>query len=323
MGRHSAIPSFPLTRYERAALLAWSGDTEGPDVLRTRARIVLACAEGRSNMDIAATLGVHRSTVALWRRRFFEHRLAALRGVASAAAADRLTDEEVAELVATTIDTLPPTAHWSRGAMARRFHVSQSAVARVWQAHGLAPHLDSGSEVAMTNDRLIDVVGLYLRPPQRAIALALAAPAEPWAIDWSSPLTRRSPQDRADPRNMAAILRGITQIIRAHGLDGHRSQVGDGAAFGRFLSLVDGSTPPEALIRVLWAGADHPGEPRSARVRVESVSASRWAAHVGRWLLQASQRPSHGSPDALTLQLDDWARDPAPSRDALIWVNLC
>jgi transposase len=322
VGRHSAIPSFPLTRYERAALLAWSGDANGPDALRTRARIVLACAEGRSNMDIAAMLGCHRSTVATWRRRFVEHRLAALRGVSLASAADRLSDDQVAELIATTIDTLPPTAHWSRGTMARRFGVSQSAVARVWQAHGLAPHLDSGSEVAMTNDRLIDVVGLYLRPPQRAIALALAAPAEPWAIDWASPLTRRSPAGRADPRNMAAILRGITQITRAQGPNGHRSRPGDGVAFRRFLSLMDGAAPPEALIRVVSAGVDHPGEPRSARVRVESVSASRWAAHVGRWLLQASQRPSRGSPDALTLQIDVWARDPGPGRDALIWVNL-
>jgi transposase len=143
-----------------------------------RARIVLACAEaGATNGAVAQALGVSRPTVATWRRRFAEHRLEGLVDAPRSGAPRTIGDEAVERLVALTLEEAPRNAtHWSTRAMARRAGMSQTAVSRIWRAFGLRPHraetFKLSSDPAFV-DKVRDVVGLYLAPPERAPVLCV------------------------------------------------------------------------------------------------------------------------------------------------------
>jgi len=146
--------------------------------LAQRIRIVLACAEpGATNLGVARALGISRPTVATWRRRFAAHRLEGLTDAPRSGAPRRIGDEAVERPVALTLEEAPRNAtHWSTRAMARRAGMSQSAVSRIWRAFGLRPHraetFKLSSDPAFI-DKVRDIVGLYLAPPERALVLCV------------------------------------------------------------------------------------------------------------------------------------------------------
>src|SRR4051812_22410918 len=167
-----------LAKRERAELhrlLRWRGVGQA---LAQRIRIVLACAEaGATNLGVAEALGVSRQTVATWRGRFAEHRLEGLTDAPRSGAPRSIGDEAVERLVALTLEEAPRDAtHWSTRAMARRAGMSQTAESRIWRAFGLRPHRSEtfklSSDPAFV-ERVRDVVGLYLAPPDRALVLCL------------------------------------------------------------------------------------------------------------------------------------------------------
>ncbi|WP_443054407.1 IS630 family transposase [Streptomyces sp. IBSBF 2435] len=140
--------------------------------------MLLACAEGRSNAQVADDLGVSRETVRKWRARFVADRLEGLVDQPRSGAPRKITDEQVEALVARTLGKSPPTgdSHWSTRSMAQVAGMSQSAVSRIWRAFGLKPHIVETWKLSTDPqfvDKVRDVVGIYLAPPENALVLAV------------------------------------------------------------------------------------------------------------------------------------------------------
>ena len=196
----TAVP-IELSPEEREMLEAWTRRRTTAAALSLRSRIVLACAGGESNTEIAARLGVHRNTVSLWRRRFLEFRLDGLLDEPRPGQPRKITDAQVDEVITKTLESAPKNAtHWSTRSMASQTGLSQTAVSRIWRAFGLQPHRQDTwklSKDPLFVEKVYDVVGLYVNPPEAAVVLcvdeksqvqalarsqpALVPPAWPWA----------------------------------------------------------------------------------------------------------------------------------------------
>ncbi|MFB7552892.1 IS630 family transposase [Streptomyces sp. NPDC056154] len=153
-----------LSDEERAALEGWVRRRSTPQAWALRCRIILACATGVSNKDVAVRLGSTPHAVGRWRKRFVEHRIAGLGDMPRSGGPRTVTDEQVAAVVQRTLESTPKDAtHWSTRAMAREMGLSQSTVSRIWRAFGLQPHRTETSLLCTDPyfvDKVHDVVGL-------------------------------------------------------------------------------------------------------------------------------------------------------------------
>ncbi|MFI6583196.1 IS630 family transposase, partial [Embleya sp. NPDC050493] len=192
-----------LTAGERAELERWVRRRKGAQDMAVRARLILACeAVGEdgfpvSTKTVAEALGLSRETVSKWRRRFLADRVAGLSDEPRPGRPRTVRDEQVADLIARTLETKPANAtHWSTRSMAARTGLSQSTVSRVWRAFGLQPHR-SGTFKLSTDpffvDKVHDVVGLYLDPPERALVLCVDEKSQIQALDRSQPVLPMMP----------------------------------------------------------------------------------------------------------------------------------
>ena len=186
-----------LADEERVALQAWTRRRTSAAALSQRARIVLGCAAGQSNTEVARRLGVHRNTVALWRGRFVEFRLDGLLDEARPGQPRKITDAKVEEVITKTLESAPRDAtHWSTRSMAAEVGLNQTAVARIWRAFGLQPHRTETwklSKDPLFVDKVRDVVGLYLNPPERAVVLCVDEKSQIQALDRTAPILPMRP----------------------------------------------------------------------------------------------------------------------------------
>jgi len=177
---------------EREQLERWARRLKTEQRLALRSRIVLGCAEGLDNDEVASELGVHAKTVSKWRRRFLERRLTGLLDEPRPGAPRSVLDDKVEEIVRRTIEETPPEAtHWSTRSLAGRVGVSAATVGRVWQAFGLKPHLLETFKIStdpLFVEKVRDVVGLYLDPPERALVLCVDEKSQIQALDRSQPI---------------------------------------------------------------------------------------------------------------------------------------
>lgn len=166
-----------LTEAERETLQRWARRPKSPMSLAQRSRIVLGCAEGLDSTEVAARVGVHQATVGKWRKRFVERRLDGLVDEPRPGAPRTITDDDVEAVVVKTLEDKPSDAtHWSTRDLAKRTGMSPSSVGRIWRAFGLKPwQADTFklSEDPMFVEKVRDVVGLYLNPPDRAVVLCV------------------------------------------------------------------------------------------------------------------------------------------------------
>ena len=185
-------PSFDLTDVERTQLQQWARGRRTPARVVLRAKIVLLAADRQDNRHIAALLGTSRQTVGLWRQRFATHRLAGIvhdapRGGRPPQARQALE----ARIVKTTMHTLPHVAtHWSLRSLAQHLGTNPTLVQRVWKAHGLKPHLVRTFKLSTDSqflEKLHDVVGLYLNPPDHALVLSVDEKCQIQALDRTQP----------------------------------------------------------------------------------------------------------------------------------------
>ena len=182
-----------LSQDERAGLERIARRRKAGQAVATRARVVLACAEpGATNMGVARALGVSRPTVATWRARFLAHRMEGLDDAPRSGAPRKVGDEEVERLVSLTLDTQPEGAtHWSTRDMAKRVGMSQTMVSRVWRAFGLAPHRSDTFKLSTDPffvEKVRDVVGLYMAPPERALVLCVDEKPQIQAVEGTAPV---------------------------------------------------------------------------------------------------------------------------------------
>jgi len=198
MARSRKPAPVTLSSEERAALEALVRRRSAGQALVQRARIVLACAEpGPTNAGVARQLKVSRPSVITWRQRFLEHRLDGLVDRPRSGAPRRVGDDEIERLIALTLETQPEGAtHWSTRAMAQRAGLSQTMVSRVWRAFGLQPHRPEtfklSSDPAFV-DKVRDVVGLYMSPPDRALVLCVDEKPQIQAVERTAPVLPMRP----------------------------------------------------------------------------------------------------------------------------------
>ncbi|HKB37392.1 MAG TPA: IS630 family transposase [Gemmataceae bacterium] len=180
-----------LTDDERSKLAAWASRPTSAQRLALRARIVLAAADGRPNTAIALDLRVTPPTVRKWRLRFAAARLDGLADEPRPGAPRTITDEQVEQAVSRTLETKPQDAtHWSTRGLAREVGLSQTAIGRIWRVFGLRPHLHETFKLSTDPffvEKVRDVVGLYLAPPQRAIVLCVDEKSQVQALDRTQP----------------------------------------------------------------------------------------------------------------------------------------
>jgi len=181
-----------LDETERAQLETWARRPTSAQALALRARIVLAAAEGLGNTQVAQRLGIARGTAGKWRARFAADRLDGLLDEPRPGRPRTVTDEQVEAVITSTLESSPRDAtHWSTRAMAAELGLTQSAVARIWRAFGLQPHRQESwklSKDPLFVDKVKDVVGLYLNPPERAVVLCVDEKSQIQALDRTAPI---------------------------------------------------------------------------------------------------------------------------------------
>jgi transposase len=180
-----------LSTEEREALQRWARRHRSSQALALRCRIVLACAQGRSNREVAAELGVHPTTVAKWRHRFAAERLDGLADAPRPGAARTVGDDVVEAIVVETLETAPPDAtHWSTRGLAAKHGISHQTVAEIWRAFGLKPWRQDSFKVSPDPDlvdKIRDLVGLYMNPPVAAAVFAVDEKPQIQALNRTAP----------------------------------------------------------------------------------------------------------------------------------------
>ena len=175
-GRPRAL--LELTDTERETLTRWSRRRKSAQALALRCRIVLECADGSSNKDVAARLGIAVATVGKWRGRFVVERLDGLTDEPRPGAPRTVSDDAVEAVIVKTLESTPKDAtHWSTRSMAQDSGLSQSTVSRIWRTFGLQPHrgrdVQAVHRPALCGEKVYDVVGLYLDQPEIAVVLSV------------------------------------------------------------------------------------------------------------------------------------------------------
>jgi transposase len=289
-----------LTDDERAKLEAWARRPKTAQRLALRSRIVLAAAAGRSNTEIASDLRVTMPTVGKWRRRFLEGRLEGLADEPRPGAPRGITDARVEEVITRTLESKPDNAtHWSTRGMAEAAGLSQSAVVRIWRAFGLQPHKSEAFKLSgdpFFVEKVRDVVGLYLSPPERAVVLSVDEKSQVQALDRTQPLLPLGP-GQAERHTHDYARHGTTSLFAA--LDvatgkvigkcyrRHRQQ-----EFVRFLEEVDAAIPEEDGVTIHLV-MDNYGTHKTPRVRRWLQRHPRYVVHFtptsGSWLNQVER----------------------------------
>jgi transposase len=214
----SVLAPLVLTEDDRRTLEGWTRRRKTAQALALRARIVLACAEGGSNTAVAERLGLARHTVATWRSRFLRDGPVGLLDEPRPGRPRTITDEQVEAVVVATLEQAPTDAtHWSTRSMAQRSGLNQTAVSRIWRAFGLRPHKVETFKISkdpLFVDKVRDVVGLYLDPPERALVLCVDEKSQIQALDRSAPVLPMLPGTPAR-QSFDYVRHGTTSLFAA------------------------------------------------------------------------------------------------------------
>jgi transposase len=253
-----------LTDAERVALEHLVRRRNVGQALAQRARVVLACAEpGATNLGVAKTLRVSRPTVATWRRRFAAHRLEGLVDAPRSGAPRTIGGEAVEHLIALTLEEMPAHAtHWSTRSMAKRAGMSQTAVSRIWRAFGLRPHRAETFKLSTDPafvEKVRDVVGLYLNPPDRALVLCVDEKPQIQALERTAPVLPMRP-GQLERRTSDYKRHGTTDLfaaldVKAGTVIGRCQRRHRSTEFRAFLDTVEASVPAEFEIHVVLDNA--------------------------------------------------------------------
>jgi transposase len=333
----SPVPTpIELTDDERAQLEAWARRRSSAQALALRSRIVLAASEGPNNTEIAARLQIAVSSVRKWRNRFAEHRLDGLSDEPRPGRPRTISDERVDAVITKTLESTPKDAtHWSTRSMAREVGLTQTAVSRIWRAFGLQPHRQDSFKLSrdpLFVDKVHDVVGLYLNPPERAVVLCVDEKSQIQALDRTAPILPMLPgtPERAthDYRRhgtsslYAALDLTTGKVLGAlHGR--HRA-----IEFKQFLQTIDRDVPAELDVHLVLDNSSTHKTPAiknwlAAHPRFVlhfTPTSSSWLNLVERWFGELTtkllKRGTHRSVRDLNADIrawiDSWNDNPRP-----------
>jgi transposase len=325
-----------LEEQEREALERWARRPKSAQALALRCRIVLAAADGEKSKDIAERLGCTRSTVGKWRGRFAERGLDGLHDEPRPGKPRQITDEDVERVIVKTLEEKPLDAtHWSTRSMAAATGMSQTAISRIWRAFGLKPHRTEHFKLSPDPqfiDKVRDIVGLYLNPPEAAVVLCVDEKSQIQALDRSAPVLplmpgvpERHTHDyvRNGTTNLYAALDVASGQVISEMTPRHRAE-----EFRRFLNLIERSVPDHLEVHVVLDNSSTHKTPsiqrwlrRHPRFTLHfTPTYSSWLNLVERWFAELTtkwlKRSAHRSVRDLVASIRTWVanwnEDPKP-----------
>ena len=325
-----------LADEEREVLERWARRPKSSQALALRCRIVLAAAVGKSNVEIAAELGCNRLTVGRWRSRFTERRLDGLHDEPRPGKPRSITDDDVERVIVKTLEEQPVGAtHWSTRSMAAATGMSQSAVSRIWRAFALKPHQSESFKLSPDPqfiEKVRDIVGLYLNPPEAAVVLCVDEKAQIQALDRSAPVLPLMP-GVPERRTHDYLRNGTTNLYAA--LDVASGQVINemtprhrAEEFRRFLNLIDKTVPDGLDVHVVLDNSSTHKAPTIQRWLVRHPRftfhftptyssglnlVERWFAELTtKWIKRGSHRSVRELVASIRTWITNWNDDPKP-----------
>lgn len=267
-------PTAPVmvTTTEREILQQWARRPKTAQALAQRARIILACAAGQTNTAVARDVRVAQQTIGTWRQRFVTHRLDGLLDEPRSGAPRMVIDAEVERIVTQTLETTPTHAtHWSTRAMAQRSGVSRSTVHCIWRAVGLQPYRTETFKLSadpLFVEKVRDIVGLYLHPPDKALVLCVDEKARIQALDRTRPLLPMRP-GQVERRTHDYRHHGTTSLfaaleVKTGRVIGQLHQRHRALEFRQFLATIAASVPSRLDVHVIL---DNYGTHKTALIR--------------------------------------------------------
>jgi transposase len=278
------IAELVMTGEEEAALERWARRPKSAQALAMRSKIVLNCAKGKSNTMVAEELGITKQTVGKWRARFLERRLDGLLDEPRPGTPRKVGDEEVERVLALTLESTPRDAtHWSTRSLASEAGLSRSTVSRIWRAFALQPHRSETFKLSKDPrwvEKVRDIAGLYLNPPDRALVLCVDEKSQIQALDRTQPLLPMRP-GQIERRTHDYKRHGTTSLFAA--LDVKTGKViGElhrrhrSAEFRRFLDTIDQNVPPLLDVHLIM---DNYGTHKTAVIRRWLAKRPRFHVH--------------------------------------------
>jgi transposase len=301
------ISPLPITSEQRQTLQTWIRALNTPQIIALRAKIILLAADGLANLKIARDLNVSRPTVILWRKRFLKGGTEALTTILPGRGR-RVTysAQKVQSIVEATTQTKPPDAtHWSTRSMAKAQGVSKATIQRIWNAHGLQPHRNEQFKLSTDchfSEKLTDVVGLYLNPPDKAIVLCVDEKSQIQALQRIQPGlpikkgrcgTMTHDYKRHGTTSLFAALNTLDGRVIGECMAKHRHQ-----EFLRFLRRLDKEYPGKTPLRLI---VDNYGTHKQPKVKqwLEkhprfnlhfTPTSSSWLNLVERWFREITEK---------------------------------
>jgi len=328
-----------LSGEERRVLERWVRRPKSAQALAFRCRVVLAAADGWSSKEIAAELGCHADTVSKWRVRFAQRGLDGLHDEPRPGKPRTISDEDVERVIVKTLEEQPANAtHWSTRSMAAASGMSQSAVSRIWRAFGLKPQQTEAFKLSPDPqfiDKVRDIVGLYVNPPEAAVVLCVDEKAQIQALDRTAPVlpllpgvAERRTHDyvRNGTTNLYAALNVASGNVIAEMTPRHRAE-----EFRRFLNLIDKSVPAHLDVHLVLDNSSTHKTPsiqrwlvRHPRFRLHfTPTYSSWLNLVERWFAELTtkwiKRATHRSVRELVASIHTWIADWNENPKPFVW----
>jgi transposase len=325
MARGRPLAALVLSEEDRLTLQGWTARRKTSQALAQRARIILLAAGGASNQEVAQRERLNPHTVGKWRRRFVDKGVDGLLDEPRPGAPRTITDENIERVLTITLEEKPADAtHWSTRSMAKRTGLTQSAISRIWRAFALQPHRSETFKLSsdpLFIEKVRDIVGLYLNPPDRAVVLCVDEKTQVQALDRTAPLLPMRP-GQIERRTHDYVRHGTTSLFaalntRTGEVLGQCHRRHRSIEFRKFLDRIDQAVPRELDVHLVL---DNYQTHKTALIRnwlakrprfhlhFTPTSAS-WLNQVERWFAALTEKQIRRGVHRSTRQLEQAIHD--------------